>query len=181
MTRIPPIDPTSATGATAHHLAAAKKILGGTPNMILTAAHSPATIEAMLGMFASLSGASLGPKIGEQIALAIAESNRCGYCLSAHTAIGKAHGLTPAELEGARRGVSTNPKTAAILALATEINRSRGQVNDAVIAAARLAGVSDTEIVETVGFVALNVFTNYFNIVCQTEIDFPVVQLAAAV
>jgi uncharacterized peroxidase-related enzyme len=180
MPRIQPIDPASATGETAAHLATSRKMFGGTPNLITTAANSPAVVGAMLGMFASIGKSSLGAKVGEQIAIAVALSNSCGYCLSAHTAIGKMHGLEPAELAAAQRADSANAKTAAILRLAVAINHSRGQVSDAVLAEARNAGITDAEIVDVVGHVALNVFTNYLNNVSETAIDFPLVALAAA-
>ena len=180
MPRIQPIDPTTATGETAAHLATSRKMFGGTPNLITTAANSPATVGAMLGLFASVGKSSLGAKVGEQIAIAIAQSNSCGYCLSAHTVIGKMHGLDPAELAAAKRAGSVNPKTAAVLTLAVAINQSRGQVSDAVLADARRTGITDAEIVEVVGHVALNVFTNYLNNVSETAIDFPVVALDTA-
>ncbi len=47
-------------------------------------------------------------------------------------------------------------------------------------AAARLAGITDAEVIEIVGHVALNVFANYLNNVSDTEINFPVVALDAA-
>ena len=40
------------------------------------------------------------------------------------------------------------------------------------------AGWSDAEIAEIIANVALNIFTNYFNLVAQPEIDFPKVELA---
>lgn len=40
---------------------------------------------------------------------------------------------------------------------------------------ARAAGVTDTEISEVVGNLALNILTNYFNIVADTDADLPVV------
>ncbi|TGV62383.1 carboxymuconolactone decarboxylase family protein, partial [Mesorhizobium sp. M2D.F.Ca.ET.160.01.1.1] len=43
------------------------------------------------------------------------------------------------------------------------------------LAAVRLAGYDDGEIIEIVQHVALNVWTNYINEVAQTDIDFPVV------
>lgn len=181
MTRIQPIDPATAGPETAAHLVDATKVLGRTPNLILTAAQSPATVGAMVAMFANTWSSSIGGKAGEQIALAIAEVNGCGYCLSAHAAIGKMHGLNAAEIEAARRGVAADPKTSALISLALSIIESRGHVSDAVIAAARLAGMSDIEIVEVVGHVALSVFTNYLNSVAQTQIDFPEVALSAAV
>jgi uncharacterized peroxidase-related enzyme len=180
MPRIPPINPGTATGETAAHLATARKMFGGTPNLVTTAANAPSTLGAMLGMFANVGKGSLGARIGEQIAIAVAQSNGCGYCLSAHTVIGKMHGLDAAELAAAKQAGSTSPKTAAILRLAAAINQSRGQISNATLADARQAGITDTEIVEIVGHVALNVFTNYLNNVSETAIDFPVVPLDTA-
>ena len=48
-----------------------------------------------------------------------------------------------------------------------------GQVTDQELEAVRSAGFSDEEIVEIIGNVAVNLFTNYFNHVADTEIDFP--------
>ena len=61
-------------------------------------------------------------------------------------------------------------------AIAAEVTRSRGQVSDADIAAVRAAGFTDAQIVEIVGVVVENVFTNFLNNVAGTEIDFPVVR-----
>jgi alkylhydroperoxidase family enzyme len=94
--------------------------------------------------------------------------------------IGKMHGLDQAELAAAKRAASMHPKTAGILKLAVAINQARGLVRDAVLAEARAAGITDAEIVEVVGHVALNVFTNYLNNVSETAIDFPVVALDTA-
>jgi alkylhydroperoxidase family enzyme len=90
------------------------------------------------------------------------------------------HGLDAATLAGARHASSSSPKSAAILALALAIVNKRGQISDDALATARRAGVTDTEIVEVVAHVALNVFTNYLNNVAQTTIDFPEVALDAA-
>ena len=179
MSRIAPIDPSAATGETAAHLATARKLFGGLPNLVTTAAHSPAAVGAMVGLFGSLGRSSLGAKAGELIALAIAQSNGCDYCLSAHTAVGAKVGLGPQALAAARRAQADDPKTAALLGLAVGINRSRGHIDDATLASARGAGLSDAEIVEVVAHVALNVFTNYLNSVAETAIDFPVVSAAA--
>jgi uncharacterized peroxidase-related enzyme len=180
MPRIQPISPAAATGDAATHLATAKKMFGGTPNLFTTSANAPSTLGAMLGMFATVGKGTLGAKVGEQIAIAIAQVNGCGYCLSAHHAIGKMHGLEAAELAAAKQAASMTPKTAALLKLAVAINGQRGKVSDAVLSEARSAGISDAEVVEVVGHVALNVFTNYLNNVAQTDIDFPVVALDVA-
>lgn len=180
MPRIRPIDPATASGETAAHLVTARKMFGGTPNLVTTAANSPAALAAMLGLFASLGKSSLGARIGEQIAVAIAQSNGCEYCLSAHTVIGKMHGLDASELDAARMSDSADPKTAAILGLAVAVLESRGHLDDARLAQARAAGITDCEVVEVVAHVALNVFTNYLNNVSKTEIDFPKISLDVA-
>ena len=178
--RIPPIDPTGATGETAAQLAIAKKMFGGTPNLVTTAAHSPTALKAMLELFATLGKSSLGAKQGELLAIAVAQSNRCGYCLSAHTAIGGMYGLGADALAAAKGAASADPKTTALLRLAVAINETRGHLTDAQLAEARKAGVTEAEVAEVVGHVALNVFTNYLNSVAGTAIDFPVVSLSSA-
>jgi uncharacterized peroxidase-related enzyme len=180
MPRIAPVDAATATGAAATHLATTRKLFGSVPNMFATAAQSPVVLEAMLGMFGSLGKASIGARAGEQIAIAVAQENGCGYCLSAHTAIGKKHGVTVADLDAARTGRAHDPKIAALLTLAVAVNRERGHVDDALLAEVRGAGVTDAEIVEVVAHVALNVFTNSLNNVAGTDIDFPKVALSSA-
>jgi alkylhydroperoxidase family enzyme len=75
-----------------------------------------------------------------------------------------------------------DPKTAAMLRFARTVVDTRGKVGDADIAVLRGAGVSDAELAEIVAITALNVFTNLFNNVAGTDVDFPRVspRLAAA-
>ena len=180
MPRIQPVDSTTATGAAADQLAATKKLFGSAPNMFATAAQSPATLTALNGFFAALGKSPLGGKVGELVAIAVAQSNGCEYCLSAHTAIGGMHKVSAANLASARHGHSDDPKAQAAITLALEIVRTKGRVSDATLAAARTAGLGDGEIVEVVGHVALNIFTNYLNNLAETVVDFPVVALKQA-
>lgn len=179
MPRIHPIDPSTASAAVTAQLEGTRKMLGLTPNMFTTAANSPAALIALNGFFAALAKGSLGGKIGERVAIAIAQENHCEYCLSAHTALGAMHGVDAAELSNARSGNSTDAKANAAIALALAIVKLRGQVDDAVLTSARNSGLSEGEIVEVVAHVALNVFTNYLNNVSETVVDFPVVAIDA--
>jgi hypothetical protein len=52
-----------------------------------------------------------------------------------------------------------------------------GDVSADEIAKARAAGVSDKEIGEVVANLALNILTNYFNVLAGVENDWPVVTL----
>jgi uncharacterized peroxidase-related enzyme len=149
--------------------------LGVVPNLFKVLGHSPATLEGFLGLFGGLGHGRLSAKLREQIALAVAESNGCSYCLSAHTAIGSGAGISSEEIAANREARSSDPKVEAALRFAKAVNDHRGAVGDADWEAVRNAGWTDAEIIEIFGNVAINVFTNFVNIGVETEIDFPVV------
>ncbi|MGO4752529.1 hypothetical protein AB4212_28630 [Streptomyces sp. 2MCAF27] len=81
------------------------------------------------------------------------------------------------QLERARRRSSIGP----LLTLSDAIARGHGRVDDGALQAARDAGASDAEIGEVVGHLALNVLTNYFNILAKVDNDWPVVTPRSAV
>lgn len=176
MTRLPQIDPSTATGRAADLLAQVQQTLGVTPNMTKAMANSPALLQGYLALAGALGTGEVPASIQERLAIATAEYNGCEYCLSAHTYIG-AHvaGVSEDELERARDGESADAHVAALLTLSNAVLDTRGAVDDTVLAAARDAGVSDAELGEVVGHIALNVLTNYFNVLSQVENDWPVV------
>jgi uncharacterized peroxidase-related enzyme len=157
-------------------LEAVVKQLGSAPNMFRLIATSPRALEGYLGLSGALSDGALPAATRERIALAVAEVNSCDYCLSAHTYLGKNLAkLDDAEIAANRSGSSNDPKADAAVRFAAKVAQDRGRIVDADFAAVRLAGYSDAQIIEIVQHVALNTWTNYFNTVFQTEIDFPVV------
>jgi len=164
-----------ATGTTKEMLTGAKAAIGMVPNLFGVFAQSPAVLGAYLGLTKALSAGVLTAKQREQIALAVAEANRCSYCLSAHTLMGKGAGLSADEVSASRHGHSSDSATDAILKLATTLVKTRGQVGPDELQAARDGGLSDAQIVEVVAHVSLNILTNYTNNLAGTEIDFPVV------
>lgn len=173
MSRIPPLDPGKAQGKAKELLEKIKAKSGRVPNILKTMAHSPAALQAYLGLTGAFADAKLPVKVREQIALAVGEDNQCGYCVAAHSAIGKLSGLTPEEVEGGRRARSQDPKTDAILKFAQRLSSQRGNITDPELAEVRKAGCSDEEILEIVTAVSLNLFTNYINHVADTAVDFP--------
>jgi uncharacterized peroxidase-related enzyme len=159
---------------------AVERQLGVVPNLFRLIGLSPATLEGVLAFSRGL-GRTLDVQTRERIALAIAQVNRCDYCLSAHSYLAaNVAKLDESEIAAARKGRSSDIKANAAVAFARRIAEGRGRVADADIAAVRIAGFSDDQIVEIVANVALNVLTNYLNIVADTEIDFPVVSAEAA-
>lgn len=152
---------------------------GATPNMFRAVANSPAALKSMWGGFSALAGGSLGAKLGEQIAVAIANRNQCEYCLAAHTMLGKKAGATAEEMAAAQVGRAADQKTAAALAFALKVVNERAQVSADDVAALRAAGFTDEHIVEIVAHVALNLFTNYVNVALDVPVDFPKVALSS--
>lgn len=173
MSRLQPIDPSIATGKGKELLDAVKGKLGIVPNMTRVMAASPAVLEAYLGFSGALAGGLLEATTREQLALLTAQQNHCDYCLSAHTAIGKMVGLSHDQIVASREGNGTTPRTTAALTFARQLLDSKGQISTTELAAVRNAGFSEGEIAEIIAHVALNVFTNYFNIAADVEIDFP--------
>jgi uncharacterized peroxidase-related enzyme len=173
MERITPVDPQTAEGKAKQLLDAAKAKLGIVPNMTRSMAVSPAVLEAYLSFSGALGHGVLPAKVREQLALDVGEVNHCEYCVSAHSAIGKHAGLTQQEILDSRRGTSADANVDALLRFARMVVAKRGVVDDADVAAVRGAGYGDAEIAEVVAHVALNIFTNYFNNVAGTAIDFP--------
>lgn len=181
MPRIQPVDQSSADAATTELLGSVKKKLGAVPNIVATMANSPAVANAYLGFSQSLSTGSLSARLREQIALVVGETNGCGYCVAAHTTLGKRAGLSEQETCDARRAVASDNKESVALEFARKIISDRGNVSDVDFQHVRQAGYTDGEIAEIVANVALNIFTNYFNHVAETEVDFPAApELAAA-
>jgi uncharacterized peroxidase-related enzyme len=174
MSTLPLVDPATAPAKTAALLAAVQRGLGVTPNMTKAMANSPALLQGYLDLSGALAGGRLGAAIREQVALAVAQGNACDYCLSAHSYLAEhvAH-LDADTIAAARKADATDPHAAAVLRLAAEVNDTRGALGAGSLDAARAAGVSDEEMAETIGLVALNVLTNYFNKAAGVEIDFP--------
>jgi uncharacterized peroxidase-related enzyme len=174
--------PTPATIATSPAasqglLNAVEKQLGRAPNMFRMISNSPAALEGYLGMMGALGKGALPAPTRERIALAVSEINGCDYCLSAHSYLGKHLAkLDDAEMTANRDGHSNDAKADAAVRFAVAVTESRGRVDDAALQAVKRAGYSDAQIIEIVQHVALNVWTNYINLVGATEIDFPVVQ-----
>ena len=180
MTNFAPIEPETATGQAAELLTQVKNALGLIPNMTKVMANSPALLKGYLALSGAVSGGVLPAGVRERLAISTAQLNGCEYCLSAHTYIGaNIAKVDTAELDAARTAHSDDPHIAALLRLSDEIAENNGDVSRDDLRAAREHGVTDEEIGEAVANLALNVLTNYFNLVADVDNDWPVVSLSA--
>ena len=164
----------AATAASRVLLEAEKKRLGRAPNMFRIIANSPAALEVHLS--GALYKGKLPMPTRERIALAVAEFSGCSYRPSAHTYTGiHTAKLEDAEITANRDGRSNDPNPDAAVRFAVKVVRNRGDISEEDLRAVKSAGYDDEQIIEIVAHIALNILTNYINLVAQTDIDFPAV------
>lgn len=175
MTYLHTVNPDSAEGKTKTLLESVRGALGVVPNLFRVTANSPAALEGLLNLNGALGKGTFNAKLRERIALVVAEANGCAYCLSAHSFLGQGAGLTQQDIDAARLAQALDGRTAAILRFARQLVDERGAIPNAALQEAKRAGLTDAEIVEVIGNVVVNIFTNYMNLVANTDIDFPVV------
>lgn len=157
-------------------LDAVKQQLGVVPNIFKLMAQAPNVLTGYLAFNSSLGNGTLSTQEREQIALAVSGFNKCTYCASAHTAIAQKAGLKTEETTLNLKGKASSPKIEALLKFTSEVVKTKGNVSDSDMQNLRAAGYSDTQIVEIVAAIAGTIFTNYFNHVAGTEVDFPLVK-----
>ncbi len=159
---------------------AVQKQMGTVPHIFATMANSPAVLEGYLAFNGALASGTLSTAVKEQIALAVAGQNECDYCASAHTYLAQHAGVSKSEIRQNLEAKSLDPKTSVILSYVKEVVSKKGLIDPLSTDSLREAGVSDAEIVEIIAHIGMNIFTNYFNHIAGTEIDFPVVNVKAA-
>lgn len=177
MPRIQALDPNQSSGKTRALFDDVKAKFGKVPNLMATVGQAPAALEGYLNFAGALAGGALSHQMRELISVAVAETNGCEYCLSAHVAGGRAAKLTQAQIDAGRDASSADPKVDTALRFARGIVINLGHVDDTELEQVRAAGWTDEEIVEIVANVGLNIFTNYFNLIAGTEVDFPQVRI----
>jgi uncharacterized peroxidase-related enzyme len=154
-----------------------KKAIGSVPNTFAAiAAHGPAALKSVLAADAVLASGSLSKRDQETIKLIISGVAGCDYCVAAHSLLGKLAGLKPDELKNIREGKpSGDGKRDALARFVRKLSETSGTVSDEEFAAIKAAGYSDAQLVEISLAFATTVFTNVFNRINDTEIDFPAV------
>lgn len=174
MSRIKAITPAQATGHTAEVYSAITKALGTVPNLFQAIGVNSQALQTLLGIGPGLKTLSGAEK--ETIALVVAQKNNCGYCLSAHTVLAGMHRISKEDSLNIRRGQSQDPKLQSLINFVGEIVTERGHVSDKTFNEFKAAGYTDAQIPEVLMAVVENFYTNFFNHINRTEIDFPMAE-----
>ena len=177
MSRLSQPDLETDTGPSGQIYAQIKKAIARVPNTFAAiAAHGPAALKSILAADAVLAGGTFSKRDQEAIKLAISDAAGCDYCVAAHSHLARLSGLAPEVIVHIREGRPTgDAKLDALLDFVRKLAKSSGTVSDADFAAIRAAGYSDAQLVEISLAFATTVFTNIFNRINDTEIDFPAV------
>ena len=175
MSRIntPAVD--SATGATAEVYAQIRKAAGKVPNTYAAiGALAPAALNAMLAADGVLAAGSLSKQDQETIKLVVSEIAGCDYCAAAHSLLGKMTGLEPDTLKRIRVGEPTgDARRDALTRFVRTLQETRGTISHEAYCAIKAAGYTDAQLVEIAMAIVSVSFTNLFNRVNDTDIDFP--------
>ncbi|MBT8485677.1 MAG: carboxymuconolactone decarboxylase family protein [Phycisphaerales bacterium] len=172
MPRMQMIDPATDTGPGA-------EILNGPLkqkqiNIFKGLAVNAGVLQAFLGFAGGVKTGALTDAEHEIIALVTGQKRNCGYCLAAHTQIAKGVGIDEDMALEIRQGSSKTPKHQSLIDFVNAILDTEGFVSDSQLDRVRAAGYDDAAIIEMIGAIAVNTFTNLFNHVAETQIDFPV-------
>lgn len=173
MTRILPAHQNNTPQMSVAILDSVTKKIGRIPNLLQTLAHSPAALKFYLSQTEALAAGTLDVRLREQIALTAAGINACDYCASAHTFIGKSRGIDSDELASNLMGNSKDSKTQAALDFTRQVLNKQGHIDDGSLTALRNIGFLESEIVEIIAHIGMNIFTNYFIHVAKITVDFP--------
>jgi len=168
----------AATGATAEVFEQIRKVAGGVPNTFAAiGALNPAALQAVLNADGALAHGTLSKQDQETIKLVVSAVAGCDYCVAAHSVLGKMTGLKPDVLAQLRSGGATgDAKRDALVSFVRMLTQMSGTISDEEFAAIKSAGYTDAQLVDISLAMALTVFTNVFNRVNDTDVDFPAVK-----
>jgi uncharacterized peroxidase-related enzyme len=167
----------SDTGPSGQIYTQIKKAIGSVANTFAAiAAHGPAALKAVLAADAVVAAGTLTKRDQEVIKLVISAAGGCDYCVAAHNHLARLAGEKAEVLRQIREGQPTDDaKRDVLVRFVRKLAQSSGTVSDKDFAAIKAVGYSDAQLVEISLAFATTVFTNVFNRINDTEIDFPAV------
>lgn len=175
MSRIttPPVE--SATGTTAELFAQINKAVGRVPNAYAAiGAHNPAALKAILQLD-NVPG-TLSKQEKEIIKLAVSTVSGCDYCQAAHFLVGKFAGVPQDTLKQVIAGESTgNVRFDGLIRFVRQLVGTAGTLPEEALSEVQGAGFSDAEVIEIGLVISVITFTNIFNRVNDTAVDFPAI------
>jgi uncharacterized peroxidase-related enzyme len=148
-----------------------QKALGFVPNLYATIGYSKNGLERFLAY--QNAKTSLNNKEKEAVNLIVSQVNNCVYCVSAHTVIGKMNGFTDEQILDIRKGKAADAKLNALVQLAGEITKTRGETNSDLVDAFFAQGFTNENLVDLILQVSDKTAMNYLHNLTKVPVDFP--------
>ena len=148
-----------------------QKALGFVPNLYAAIAYS----DNGLARFLAYQNAktSLSNKEKEAVNLVVSQVNGCIYCQSAHLVLGKMNGFTDLQLLDIRKEKSADVKLNALVRLAGDITRNRGNASPLNVNDFFAQGYTDENLVDLILQVSDKTAMNYLHNLTKIPVDFP--------
>ncbi len=148
-----------------------KSALGMVPNLYATIGYSKNGLARFLAY--QNAKTSLSNKEKEAVNLIVSQVNGCVYCQSAHLVLGRMNGFSDTELHQIRTAKHDNPKLDALVKLAADITKNRGNANAATVDAFFANGYTNENLVDLILQVSDKTAMNYLHNLTQVPVDFP--------
>ena len=148
-----------------------QKALGFVPNLYATIAWS----DNGLARFLAYQNAktSLSNKEKEAVNLVVSQVNGCIYCQSAHLVLGKMNGFTDEQLLDIRKEKSADAKLNALVRLAGDITRNRGNASPSNVNEFFSQGYTNENLVDLILQVSDKTAMKYLHNLTKIPVDFP--------
>jgi uncharacterized peroxidase-related enzyme len=148
-----------------------QKALGFVPNLYATIANSKNGLERYLAY--QNAKTSLSNKEKEAVNLIVSQVNGCIYCQSAHLVLGKMNGFSEEQLSEIRHGKSSDRKLNALVVLAANITKNRGNANESSLDAFFAQGYTIENLVDLILQISDKTAMNYLHNLTKVPVDFP--------
>ncbi len=152
------------------------KKMGLVPNLYAAMGYSSNALASYLAFSSAQTKGTFNAKEREAISLAVSETNQCGYCLAAHTAVAKMNGFSDEDTLDLRAGTIEDQKLNLLTRLAISIVENRGKADVYLIDKFFAFGYNEGALIDLIALVTDKMFTNFIGRLMDVPVDFPVVQ-----
>lgn len=173
MPRLNTVAPADAQGAVKEQYDQIESKFGKVFNIFQGMGNSSAALKAYLAAAGALAEGELSAQDREVAYLTVSERNKCHYCVSAHSKVAEGAGLSDDAITAIRKLDPQSDQHKALSQFLQKVMDTQGFVEDADVKAVQEAGYSDGQIAEAIAYIGLATYSNLFNHVNDTELDFP--------
>ncbi len=146
--------------------------LGFVPNLYATFAESPALLEGVVALDASLDKGSLTKIERQLVKIAVSTENGCSYCVAAHSTIAGMLKARPDVVTAVRTGASVaDQKLDALIRFTRAVVQAKGFLPEDEIADLLAAGYTKAQLLEVVGLIGLKTLDNYMHALTKAPLD----------